>query len=133
MGIFDSSLLGKLQYAMDISSYKNGVLAQNIANMDTPGYKSKGVDFNRSMKEIFSSKENIALMKTDEKHIDGKKSSENLFSTEYRNSPSVRNDGNDVNIDLEMYEMSSNGLLYSELSQLTGYQFTKIKNAILGR
>lgn len=133
MEIFNSSLLSRLQYAMDVSSYKNSVIAQNIANIDTPGYKSKGVDFNKSMEEIFSSKKKIALMKTDDKHIDGSKSSENFFFLENRNSPSMRNDGNDVNIDLEMYEMSSNGILYSELSQITGYQFTKIKTAITGR
>ena len=133
MEIFNRSLLESLQYAMDVSSYKNAVIAENIANIDTPGYKAKKVDFRKSIGEIFSSQGKMGLVKTNERHIDGKKNPENVFFVEYRNSPSLRNDGNDVNIDLEMYEMSSNGLLYSELSQITGHQFTKIKTAILGR
>jgi len=133
MKFLNTGLINDLNAALNVSALKNKVIAENIANIDTPGYKAKNIDFKKVMEEYFSGGQKVSLKTTHEKHIKGANSSEGFISTEFRNSPSLRNDGNDVNIDLEMYELSANGVLYSELSQLTGYQFTKLKTAITGR
>ncbi|MCB4203752.1 flagellar basal body rod protein FlgB [Deferribacterales bacterium Es71-Z0220] len=133
MKFLNTGLINDLSTALNVSSLKNKVIAENIANIDTPGYKSKNIDFKKAMQEYFSGGQKLSLKTTDEKHIKSSGSSAGFINTEFRNSPSLRNDGNDVNIDLEMYELSANGVLYSELSQLTGYQFTKLKTAITGR
>ncbi|UOD35051.1 flagellar basal body rod protein FlgB [Deferribacteraceae bacterium V6Fe1] len=132
MKFLNTGLINDLSAALNVSSLKNKVIAENIANIDTPGYKAKNIDFEKAMQEYFSGGQKLSLKTTDEKHIRGG-SGAGFVSAEFRNSPSLRNDGNDVNLDLEMYELSANGVLYSELSQLTGYQFTKLKTAITGR
>jgi flagellar basal-body rod protein FlgB len=133
MGIFYNTMIKDLSVALNVSSLKNKVIAENIANVDTPNYKSRNVNFEKAMQEYYSGGQKLSLKKTDEKHFSGNKGENSIVSIDLRNSPSLRNDGNDVNIDLEMYELSANGVLYSELSQLTGYQFTKLKTAITGR
>lgn len=133
MQLFNKPLINDLSFALNVSSAKNRVIAENIANIDTPFYKSKNIDFKKTMEEYFSGGKRLPLLTTHERHIERLHGGNNLINIENRNSPSLRNDENDVNIDLEMYELSANGVLYSELSQLTGLQFTKLKSAITGR
>lgn len=133
MKFLNKGLINDLNVALNVSSLKNKVISENIANIDTPDYKAKNIDFKKAMQEYFSGGQKLSLKTTNERHIKGINSSGGFINIEFRNSPSLRNDGNDVNIDLEMYELSANGVLYSELSQLTGYQFTKLKMAITGR
>ena len=38
-------LAGKLEYYMDLLSARQKLVASNIANADTPGYKTKDIDF----------------------------------------------------------------------------------------
>jgi flagellar basal-body rod protein FlgB len=133
MQLFNKPLINDLSFALNVSAAKNKVIAENIANIDTPFYKSKNIDFKNTMEEYFSGGKRLPLLTTNERHIKKLHGGENFINIENRNSPSLRNDENDVNIDLEMYELSANGVLYSELSQLTGSQFTKLKSAITGR
>lgn len=133
MQLFNKPLINDLSFALNVSAAKNRVIAENIANIDTPFYKSKNIDFKKTMEEYFSGGKRLPLLTTHERHIEKLHGGNNLIKIENRNSPSLRNDENDVNIDLEMYELSANGVLYSELSQLTGLQFTKLKSAITGR
>lgn len=133
MKFLNKGLIKDLNVALNVSSLKHKIIAENIANIDTPNYKAKNIDFKKAMQEYFSGRQKLSLKTTNERHIKGINSGWGFINIEFRNSPSLRNDGNDVNIDLEMYELSANGVLYSELSQLTGYQFTKLKMAITGR
>ncbi|MGA1847108.1 flagellar basal body rod protein FlgB [Deferribacter abyssi] len=134
MNIFSVAQIDKLGFALDVTSYKNKIIAENIANVDTPFYKAKKLDFNEVMKNAFDNRKKIPLYITDPKHITGKN---NIISpaafVKYQNNMSVRNDGNDVNLDYEMSEMASNGILFNMLSQITGYEFTRLKSAIQGR
>ncbi len=134
MNMFDKMNISGLNYAMDVSSKRNQVISENIANVDTPNYKAKDLDFEKAMKEYFSGGNNLPLKVTDKRHISPQNSEGNISSLIYeQNNPSLRNDGNDVNLDYEMSEMASNAVKYSMFSQITGTEFARLKSAITGR
>lgn len=132
--IFSMSNLDKLSYALDVSSVKSGVIAENIANVDTPGYKSSKLVFDEAMTEFLGLGKKLPLAQTNERHFStGGGSLLPSDHVRFQNNPSLRNDGNDVNMDYEMSQMSANSVLYQELTQLTAGAFTKLKTVIQGR
>jgi len=133
-GIFSQSGIEKLSLGMDTASMKNRVVAENIANIDTPGFKSKDIKFHNVMKEYLGEGKKLPLSRTNEKHLppSGAMISPATFVYQ-QNNPSVRNDGNDVNVDYEMSQLAENNVRYQMLSQITAGKFTKLKSAIQGR
>jgi flagellar basal-body rod protein FlgB len=132
--IFSDSQINTLAYGMDTLSVKNGVIAENIANVDTPGYKAHKLVFDEVMSEYTGQGKKLPLYITNEKHLTPK--GFNAMPEDFvrrQNNPSLRNDGNDVNLDYEMSEMGESSVLYQELSQITAGKFTKLKLAIQGR
>lgn len=133
-GIFERMKIDTLGTALDASSVRNNVIAENIANMDTPGYKAKDLEFYDVMQEALGSGKKLPMTRTNEKHLPPSDKPVDVSSYVYQqNNPSVRNDGNDVNIDYEMSQMAENTIRYNMLSQLTSGKFTKLKDIIAGR
>ncbi len=134
MNIFKQTHIDDLNFAMKVASYKNNVIAENIANVDTPNYKAKKVEFNEVMEAYMGQGKKLPLMTTDGKHL---QASDSFVSMEnfarYQNNPSLRNDGNDVNPDYEMTELASNSINYSLFSQITTMEIVRLKSAIAGR
>ncbi|MEF3254044.1 MAG: flagellar basal body rod protein FlgB [Deferribacterales bacterium] len=134
MDIFKNSVINDLSYALKVNSIKNDVISNNIANVDTPGYKAKKLEFKEVMEEYFSQGKKLPLKRTDSRHFPG---SPNIFNPSSfireQNNPSLRNDGNDVNLDYEMSEMAKNGIQYSMYAQIIAGKFTGLKSAIAGR
>lgn len=134
MNIFQNTSINALQYGLNVSSAKNNIIAENIANVDTPGFKAKKIDFDDAMSDYFYGGKNMPLKVTDGQHIQAEDSSLDIFShARFQNNPSLRNDGNDVNLDFEMSQMSENSIDYTMFSQITSMEFMKLKSAIAGR
>ncbi|PLX69233.1 MAG: flagellar basal body rod protein FlgB [Denitrovibrio sp.] len=129
--VFDRMKIDKLSLGVDIAATKNRVIAENIANMDTPGYKAKDIKFDNVMQEALGNGKKLPLERTNEKHIPPSATSINPAAFIYdQNNPSVRNDGNDVNIDYEMSQMAENTIRYNLFSDLTAGKFSKLKEVI---
>lgn len=94
---------------MDLLSVRQKLVASNIANADTPGYKTKDIDFQF---EFMS-------------HIEGL--SENVTGVP---GLQVKNDGNDVSMDRETRLLSENAIRFSLASTLLKSQIKVIKSAI---
>ncbi|KOA21019.1 flagellar basal body rod protein FlgB [Clostridium homopropionicum DSM 5847] len=115
MKINDVSLSAKnydlLKKSLDVSVERGRVIANNIANFNTKGYKRYYVTFEDSLKE---SQEELALEVTDEKHI---KNSVEYGKSEIKKdeSTSMRKDGNNVDVDNEMTNLAANTLKYNAL------------------
>lgn len=101
--------------ALDAAWKRNEAIAQNIANVDTPGYKRKTVSFEEELREAMESKD---FKKSDVDNIEIK------VTEEYRNL-STRLDGNNIDIDSEMAALAKNTIQYNALTQMAGY--SKIK------
>jgi flagellar basal-body rod protein FlgB len=121
--MFGDSMITGLQQALNGSSLTQQVIAQNIANVDTPNYKAQEVTFNQALTDALSAK------KTDPRDFS--------FSTEDQarivtdNSTSLQNNGNNVDIDKEMVNMAKNQLNYQAYSEAISRKLNQY-NIVLG-
>lgn len=114
-----------LQKAADASWYRNDILANNIANVDTPNYKRKDVQFETYLITSLSGGDsldsNIANADLDE-----------LQPTTYvdQSNLSYRLDGNNVDINTESAELAKNQLRYYTLLDSMSQEFNRLKEAM---
>ena len=121
-----------LKFALDGLSRQQEVLGQNIANVDTPEYKAQAVDFQSSLKLAMGKSKVMPLSTT---HIGHIALSDGLlgYQTEFRQGGSVRADGNNVDIDVEMEQMTETNIQYQALTQMISRKYQGIKNIASGR
>lgn len=124
------SFINFLQRGLDGSSQRQRTLNNNVANVDTPNYKRRDVDFISALrKESKSSNKSSKLASTDSKHIPFKDSS-SQFKRIQQNNSSARNDGNNVEIDREMAEIAKNNIYYNAMAQQLSDRFKLLNNVI---
>jgi flagellar basal-body rod protein FlgB len=100
-----------LKNSMDASALRGKVIANNIANINTKGYKKLFVTFEDTLND---SKGGNILKTDNDKHIQtGSYSGE--IAVQRDESTSMRQDGNNVDIDLEMTNQAANTLMYNAL------------------
>jgi flagellar basal-body rod protein FlgB len=110
-------LLSKL---LDLTAAKNKVIANNIANTNTPGFKKFEVSFQKELRKAVESK-NINKVKNIQESITMSK------------DKSTRKDGNNVDLDKELvtfYQMSDRHNIYLEI---LSKKFKGMITAIQGR
>jgi len=115
--------------ALDAAWIRNEVIAQNIANVDTPGYKKSTVTFEEYLNNAGNA---FTGNTTDKRHINIGKNSKNAkirVTKDYSNL-STRLDGNNVDIEIEMAEMAKNDIRYSTLIQSISGAYQRIKTVI---
>jgi flagellar basal-body rod protein FlgB len=113
-----------LQKALDASWLRNEVISNNIANVDTPGYKRKTVKF----EEFLSSEMKTGKISKGQTRL---KSSDIMVSQDY-STLSYRSDGNNVDIENEMAELATNSLRYNTLIQKMNGDFQNLRKVIRG-
>lgn len=120
---------------LDASSLRNEVIANNLANVDTPGFKRSDVSFEQELLKAMSGKQKLQGFVTNEKHIPigGPSQGEIAPRVVPERTTSIRNDGNNVDIDREMAALAKNSIMYSALIEEINGEFRKIKTAIEGR
>ena len=114
-----------LDKAADASWVRNDVLANNIANADTPNYKRKDVQF-----ETYLSNAVAGTASLDETVANSDLST--LESTTYTEQAglSYREDGNNVDISTENVELAKNQLKYYTLMNSVNQEFGRLKSAM---
>ncbi len=114
-----------LQKSANASWYRNDILANNIANVDTPNFKRKDVQFETYLMTSLSGGDsldaNIANVDLDE-----------LQPTTYvdQSNLSYRLDGNNVDINTESTELAKNQLRYYTLLDSMTQEFSRLKTAM---
>ena len=103
--------------ALDVSAKRHNLIAGNIANMDTIGYKPMDLDFNETLKRAMGKKEPDYLDKTHAKHLSSE--DEKPFSMTGENVEDVDIHHLDsVNIDREMMKLTENNIKYRTTVEL---------------
>ena len=100
MTLFDNTQLG-LERAISGAAMRQDVLANNLANAETPGFRRSDVDFHSTLAEAMKTGDPKAIETT-------------TFSPE-QETTSMRADGNGVDVDVESATMAKNGLEYEAL------------------
>jgi flagellar basal-body rod protein FlgB len=97
-----------LERYMDLVSARQKMVASNLANADTPGYKTQDIDFKREF----------------EAHAGATVSPVTVAGL------TAKNDGNNVNIDREARLLAENALRFSVASALVRGQLNQVRSAI---
>lgn len=124
-----------LKHALDASSLRNEVIANNMANGETPGFKRSEVIFEEEMKKVLDNSTTYdKLKRTDSRHIQIYQArSESPIAIKKLDDLSYRNDKNNVDIDVEMANMSKNKIYYDAVGQSMSNEIKMLRMAILGR
>jgi flagellar basal-body rod protein FlgB len=132
-GIFDGTM-NLLQKSLNVRSVQHQVLSSNVANADTPNYKAFEVAVDEELRKLGTGRSRIQLARTQIGHLPvGRIEADRVT---LRNSPapalSLRADGNTVDLDRAMGELSENTIKYKASAQLIGMKLKDLKNAIIG-
>ena len=106
-----------LERAMDRATLRQSVLSANLANINTPGYKRRDVDFA------------IELEKAEGSHL---RAGHLPGSPIHTDRAAIRIDGNSVDLEREVYALAETELRYQTLAQLARGYFSSLRNVIRG-
>lgn len=124
-----------LERALDVSTLRQRTISNNIANIDTPYFKSKQVVFEELLQNEMSGEgTKLGAYTTDSKHIPFGRVQGRMPGPHIVSNPQafVQNNGNDVDLEYEMNQEAKNQIWYNGLVQLTSGYFTKMKSVIDG-
>ena len=113
-----------LDKAADASWMRQEAISNNIANVNTPGYKRQDVAFEDSLQEAIS---NSRYRSIDEKVANLSKADLRIRSYTDSSGFSYRLDGNNVDIDTENAALARNQLKYNALVDSINHEFSMIK------
>lgn len=130
MAINLDKLMGFHHKALQIRTNRMEVLAGNLANANTPGYKARDIDFQQAMKTAQQSR-NHTLVRTNENHIKGSTQGSGELKFRIPNQPDT-GDGNTVDVQIERNTFLDNGLRYQAGMEFLNGKITGMKKAIKG-
>lgn len=106
--------------ALTYRSIRQDMISGNLANIDTPYYRPRDINFEDMManeaSKLFKQKEELPVYKTDSYHFKDCEF-EDITQPEifFRDGHMARNDGNSVDIDIESAEMAKNATMHNAL------------------
>lgn len=116
-----------LDKAADAANTRNEILANNIANVDTPNYKRKDVSFENYLEQALIGGEIL-----DERIADVNTHLSDFGGITYTDNSSLsyRLDGNNVDIDTENAYLAENQIRYNALVEQIGQEFARYKTVL---
>lgn len=114
---------------------RNNVISSNIANSETPGFRSLGYDFEEQLQAVSNTNEPLPLKVSNPKHM------KNAFAEAdgtirpdvyVRPTESLGHDGNTVDVDQEMAELARNQILFRSAVDFLNRKIGMIRYAING-
>ncbi len=129
MSLF-SGTIATLEAALSYSALKQKVIAQNIANADTPNYKAKDVRFQTAFQNSVNTI--IEAKRTDYRHLpfSNRPPAPGIVTT--KRHLSYHHNGNSVDVDKEMADLATNQIYYYSVADLLGGKFQSLHSAIRG-
>lgn len=121
-----------LQKGLDAAWLRNEVISNNIANAETPNFKSSNVEFETVFQSALeNSGTAFETKRTRDKHIsfDGDLDDVSAIVTKNGNT-SMRMDGNNVDIEAENVELARNTIYYYTLTEKINSEFARLSMAI---
>lgn len=137
-GLFNKGALPGLENSIKFRARKHEVISQNIANVQTPGYKAKRLDegtFKEKMGEAFEDMESkpVRVMDIPDRVDFDKEETFHIREPEVPEGDQariLRHDLNNVSIDQEMVQMAKNSESYMLLTEQLTQQFDMLEQAI---
>lgn len=117
--------------SMVLRAKNTEVIASNIANADTPGYKAKGMDFEKALAGA-SKQQQQNIHRTHEKHFDIRTSNDTGVLYRVPDQPDT-GDGNTVDAQVERNLYLENSLKYQASVSFLTSKIQGLKKAISGQ
>jgi flagellar basal-body rod protein FlgB len=114
---FQVDVLARL---LDVASLRQSVIAQNVANMNTPGYRRLDVSFEEAFSRSLAAGQNGQALQVTPKVVEAGGGIE-------------RPDGGNVDVDGEMGGLTKNQTLYNTYAQILALQLAEMRSAISGQ
>jgi len=122
---------GIQQQALKVHDRRNSIIANNLANADTPGFKARDIDFRAELARASGSGESAAVRRTHERHLQ-QSSALAEGGLLYRVPMQPAQDGNTVETDREQAAYAENAVRYQAALQFLGGSIDGLISAIKG-
>ncbi|MEQ6884807.1 flagellar basal body rod protein FlgB [Salicola sp. Rm-C-2C1-2] len=129
---FDNAL-GIHDDALRLRSQRSEVLANNLANADTPGYKARDVDFQAALQQAQGQQEGMTMAASDAAHMSADGAGGGSPELMYRNPIQPSIDGNTVDTQTEMSKYMRNSMEFQASFQFLNSSIKGLKDALAGQ
>lgn len=123
-------IFGIHESVMLLRASRMDVLARNLANADTPGYKARDMDFSLELGRLESG--SSQLITTHERHLSNSRGSSADDQLKYRIPHQPSQDGNTVETDLEQARFAENAVAYQATILFLNGKISTLRTAITG-
>ena len=127
------SYLGVHPDALKLQSKRTEVIANNLANSDTPGYKARDIDFRAAMASAGSADATVKLATTNASHLSIDPNTEASANLKYRTPLAPSLDGNTVDAQQEQAAFADNSVRYQATLTFLSARFKGLMTAITGQ
>ena len=118
-----------IKKGIEASNVRAKTIANNMANVNTKGYKRFNVVFEENLKKEDNSS-GLELKRTNSAHFASSNSNNDNISIEQDKSTSMRSDGNNIDLDVEKVNQAANTLKYNALITNINSKFNNLKTVI---
>jgi len=122
--------------ALDVRARRTELIANNLANADTPGYKARDIDFRQAMTRAAGETptSGVHLQTTQSGHIGGNAAADAAGNPDlkYRTPLAPALDGNTVDAQLEQASFAENAVRYQATLTFLNAKFRGLMTAIMG-
>ncbi|MDK2779476.1 MAG: flagellar basal body rod protein FlgB [Pseudomonadota bacterium] len=125
-----SNALGVHTSALQLRAARAEILANNLANSDTPGFKARDINFQAALAGEVASQQGLGVSRTHKGHLEGRRDADDDLL--YRNPTQPSIDGNTVDSQIEQAMFARNTLNYTASFEFLSGKFKGMKGAIRG-
>lgn len=119
--------------ALNLRAMRQQLLASNIANADTPGYKARDIDFGKSLQDALAGRaQPVGLARTAAGHAASAQPAGAAGAVQYRTVMQPSLDGNTVDMDVERAQFAENAIHYEANLMFINSQLKTLLAAIQG-
>jgi flagellar basal-body rod protein FlgB len=131
MALTDIPILSMLRTRLDWAQERQRVLAENVANSDTPNYRARDLVAPKfDDQPMLASVPGVTLARTESGHLGGVGLSRSPFRAEAKGGYELRPTGNAVNVEEEMMKVAANQMDYQAATALYTRSLNLLKTAL---
>lgn len=113
-----------LKTGLNVSALRQEAISNNISNINTPGYKANKIEFENYLNHALNGS---GLKRTHDNHFDI--NPKNQIVTRQKDTE-VQDNGNNVDIDYEMAELSANNIYYDAMVSQLNAKYSMVRSVM---
>lgn len=124
----DAQMMTALRRTLSLAAAKQVVSSSNLANLSTPGYKAQEVDFDQTLSQQVGGGASLAV--TNSRHLGASPEAGGRIETRTSDSGDARRDGNTVQVDRELLNMTRSAGEFARAQTALAAKFRLVRYAI---